>query len=143
MRAAGGAELDKPMKVLVTGGAGYIGSHAARKLAQAGHTPIVYDNLSNGHRSLAKGLELIIGDIGDAPRLVPVLKRVDAVMHFAALAEVKQSVEDPRKYFENNVRSALTLLNAVLESGVRKFIFSSTCAVYGVPSLVPIAEDTP
>jgi UDP-glucose-4-epimerase GalE len=131
------------MNVLVTGGAGYIGSHAARKLAQAGHTPVIYDNLSNGHRRLAQGFELIVADIGDATALAPVLQRVDAVMHFAAFAEVKESVENPRRYFENNVRSALTLLNCTVDAGIRKFIFSSTCAVYGEPARVPIVEDTP
>src|SRR5512146_621819 len=131
------------MNVLVTGGAGYVGAHAARKLALAGHTPVLYDNLSNGHRRLAQGFELMVADIGDAATLAPVLKRVEAVMHFAAFAEAKESVEDPRRYFDNNVRSALTLLNATLASGIRKFIFSSTCAVYGVPARVPITADTP
>ena len=130
------------MRVLVVGGAGYIGSHAARALLKHGHEVIVYDNLSTGYEFLAKGLELVKGDLGDASRLRPVMERVDAVMHFAAFAYVGESVANPRKYFQNNVESALTLLNTVIDTGIRKFVFSSTCAVYGVPDKVPITEDT-
>ncbi|HEV8524943.1 MAG TPA: UDP-glucose 4-epimerase GalE [Terriglobales bacterium] len=131
------------MRVLVTGGAGYIGSHAARALAQRGHKVVLYDNLSTGHRSLAGNLELLVGDVGDQARLREVLSRTDAVMHFAAHAYVGESVQNPRKYFDNNARSGLALLNAMLDAGVAYFVFSSTCAVYGVPSKVPIPEDTP
>jgi UDP-glucose-4-epimerase GalE len=126
--------------VLVVGGAGYIGSHAARELRRKGYDAIIYDNLCTGHRFLAEGFELIVGDIADGAKLRPVLQRVDAVMHFAAHAYVGESVSNPRKYFQNNVTDALSLLNAVVDSGVRKFIFSSTCATYGIPEVVPITE---
>jgi UDP-glucose-4-epimerase GalE len=125
------------------GGAGYIGSHAVHTLKRRGYEPIVYDNLSTGHASLAEGFELVVGDIADAHKLAAVLRRVDAVMHFAAHAYVGESVVDPRKYFQNNVLHGVALLNAVLDSKVRKFIFSSTCAVYGMPTKLPITEDTP
>ncbi len=130
------------MTVLVIGGAGYIGSHAAQVLKRKGYEAIIYDNLSTGHACLADGFELIVGDIADSTKLKEVLRRVDAVMHFAAYAYVGESVENPRKYFKNNVQDGITLLNAVIDSKVRKFIFSSTCAVYGIPAKVPIAEDT-
>ncbi|HXY02702.1 MAG TPA: UDP-glucose 4-epimerase GalE [Terriglobales bacterium] len=129
--------------VLVVGGAGYIGSHAARELRRKGYEAMIYDNLSTGHRYLAEGFELIVGDISDGAKLKPVLERVDAVMHFAAHAYVGESVANPRKYFQNNVADALSFLNAVVDSGVRKFIFSSTCATYGIPEVVPITEKSP
>jgi UDP-glucose-4-epimerase GalE len=131
------------VSILVVGGAGYIGSHAAHTLQRQGYDVIIYDNLSNGFKELAEGFELIVGDISDTAKLSVTLRRVDAVMHFAALASVGESVTDPRKYFKNNVQSAMVLLNAVLDSQVRKFIFSSTCAVYGTPARVPITENTP
>ncbi len=131
------------MAVLVVGGAGYIGSHAARVLQRKGYEVIGYDNLSTGFRELAEGFELIVGDISDSAKLAAVLRRCDAVMHFAAHAYVGESVENPRKYFRNNVTGALALLDAVMESRVRKFIFSSTCAVYGNPVKVPITESNP
>ncbi|MBZ5705194.1 MAG: UDP-glucose 4-epimerase GalE [Acidobacteriia bacterium] len=131
------------MPVLVVGGAGYIGSHAAHTLKRKGHEPIIYDNLSTGHAALAEGFELVVGDITDSAKLASVLQRVDAVMHFAAHAYVGESVVDPRKYFHNNVLGGVALLHAVLDSKVRKFIFSSTCAVYGMPAKLPITEDTP
>lgn len=131
------------MAVLVVGGAGYIGSHTARVLQRKGYDVIIYDNLSTGHRELAQGFELIVGDIANSAKLSSVLKRCDAVMHFAAHAYVGESVTNPKKYFHNNVNSALALLDAVMESRVRKFIFSSTCAVYGNPVKVPITEDNP
>lgn len=99
------------MRGLVTGGAGYIGSHAARTLQRRGHEVIPYDNLSTGHAQLARGLELVVGDVGDLPKLKPALERVDAVMHFAAHAYVGEPVTDPRKYFHNKVQAGLTLLN--------------------------------
>jgi UDP-glucose 4-epimerase len=129
--------------VLVVGGAGYIGSHTAHALRRKGYEAIIYDNLSAGHKVLAEGFELIVGDLFDTAKLAQVLKRVDAVMHFAAHAYVGESVENPRKYFHNNVEGSLALLNAVVDSKVRKFIFSSTCAVYGDPVKVPITEDNP
>ena len=131
------------MVVLVVGGAGYIGSHAAHVLRRRGYDVLIYDNLSTGHRELAEGFELIVGDIADSAKLAKVLSRCDAVMHFAAHAYVGESVENPKRYFHNNVTSALTLLDSVMESRVRKFIFSSTCAVYGNPVKVPITEGNP
>jgi len=130
------------MKVLVIGGAGYIGSHAARVLRKHGHEVVIFDDLSTGFEFLAKGFEFIRGDLGDVARVKPALQRVDAVMHFAAYAYVGESVTDPRKYFHNNVESALTLLNTAIDVGIKAFVFSSTCAVYGVPGKVPITEDT-
>jgi len=131
------------LAVLVVGGAGYIGSHAARVLQRKGYDVIIYDNLSTGHRELAEGFELIVGDISDSANLATVLRRCDSVMHFAAHAYVGESVQDPRKYFRNNVVGALALLDSVMDSRVRKFIFSSTCAVYGNPVKVPITEGNP
>ena len=129
------------MRILVTGGAGYIGSHTARALRRAGYEVVLYDNLSTGHRCLADGFELIEGDIADTAALRPALRRCDAVMHFAAHAYVGESVTAPRKYFANNAVGGLSLLNAVLDAGIQLFVFSSTCAVYGVPERVPITED--
>ena len=131
------------MIVLVIGGAGYIGSHAARALKRAGHDVIIFDNLSTGYESLAAGFELIKGDILDANALAPALSRADAVMHFAAHAYVGESVANPKKYFHNNVEGGLSLLNTAVEVGVKKIIFSSTCAVYGEPAKVPIEENIP
>ena len=131
------------MRVLVIGGAGYIGSHTARALRRHGHDIIVYDNLSTGHKFLAEGFELLVGDIADVTTLRPVIDRVDAIVHFAAHAYVGESVSNPRKYFRNNVEGALSLLNTAVDAGVRYFVFSSTCAVYGTPARVPITEDFP
>jgi UDP-glucose-4-epimerase GalE len=129
------------MAVLVIGGAGYIGSHAAHALKRRGYEAILYDNLNTGHASLADGFELITGELADTAKLSQVLPQVDAVMHFAAHAYVGESVENPRKYFRNNFVDALTLLDAVLAcKKPPKFIFSSTCAVYGTPDRVPITE---
>jgi UDP-glucose-4-epimerase GalE len=128
------------MAILVTGGAGYIGSHAARALRRAGYEVILYDNLSTGNRRLAQGFELVEGDIADPARLRPALSRVDAVMHFAAHAYVGESVENPRKYFSNNVLGALSLLNSALDAGIRRIVFSSSCAVYGIPEHTPIEQ---
>ena len=131
------------MVVLVIGGAGYIGSHTARALRRAGHQVIIFDNLSTGYEFLADGFEFINGDVLDHAVLAPALSRVDAIMHFAAFAFVGESVANPKKYFHNNVEGGLALLNTALELGVKKIIFSSTCAVYGVPEKVPIAENIP
>jgi UDP-arabinose 4-epimerase len=128
--------------VLLIGGAGYIGSHAARTLMRLGHTPIIYDNLSTGHSCLARGFELVKGDILDQSTLFPLAQRADAIMHFAAHAYVGESVTDPRKYFRNNVEGGLSLLNTAVDAGVKKIVFSSTCAVYGEASSVPIPEST-
>jgi UDP-glucose-4-epimerase GalE len=138
------AELEEEgLAVLVIGGAGYIGSHAARILQRRGYEVIIYDNLSTGHRRLTQGFELVVGDIADKEKVSSVLRRSDATMFFAAHAYVGESVENPRKYFHNNVISAISLLDSVMDSRVRKFIFSSTCAVYGNPVKVPISEANP
>jgi UDP-glucose-4-epimerase GalE len=108
-----------------------------------GYEVIVYDNLSTGFRRLAKGFDLIEGDIADTSRLRPVLARVDAVLHLAAHAYVGESAATPRKYFGNNVVAVLSLLNSVVDAGIRRFVFSSSCAVYGVPEWMPITERTP
>jgi UDP-glucose-4-epimerase GalE len=129
--------------VLVIGGAGYIGSHTARALRRAGHEVIIFDNLSTGYELLATGFELIKGDILDRSSLLPAISRADAVMHFAAFAYVGESVSNPKKYFYNNVEGGLALLNTALEAGVKKIIFSSTCAVYGEVAKVPIDENIP
>lgn len=131
------------MRILVIGGAGYIGSHTARALRAAGHEVIIFDNLSTGYESLASGFALIKGDMLDSRSLAAALPRVDAIMHFAAHAYVGESVTNPRKYFRNNVEGGLSLLNAALDAGVKKVIFSSTCAVYGEPEKIPIEENIP
>ncbi len=134
--------------ILVTGGAGYIGSHAVLALQKAGYQVLVLDNLVYGHRDLVEGVlqaELIVGDTGDRPLLDQLFatRKIDAVMHFAAYAYVGESVTDPGKYYRNNVVGTLTLLEAMVAASVRKFVFSSTCATYGVPKTVPIPEDHP
>jgi len=131
------------MRVLVTGGAGYIGSHTARILRNRGHEVLIYDNLTTGHAFLASGFELIRADIADLGHLVPALARVDVVMHFAANSQAGESVQNPRKYFDNNVSGGLTFLNALVDSRIKYLVFSSTCAVYGTPAKIPITEDTP
>ncbi|MFO1361038.1 MAG: UDP-glucose 4-epimerase GalE [Burkholderiales bacterium] len=131
--------------ILVTGGAGYVGSHACKALAAAGHAPIAYDNLSRGHREFARWGPLEEGDVRDGARLDAVFARhrIDAVMHFAALAYVGESVSEPALYYRNNVGGTLELLEAMRRAGVRLLVFSSTCATYGTPERMPISEDTP
>lgn len=133
------------MNVLVTGGAGYVGSHACSALAAAGITPITYDNLSRGHRNLVRFGPLEEGDILDEARLVEVLEkyRPVAVMHFAALAYVGESVEAPLDYYRNNFAGALALLGAMRKCNIERFVFSSTCAVYGTPETQPMPETLP
>jgi UDP-arabinose 4-epimerase len=138
-----GSRKGKNVVVLVIGGAGYIGSHAARALRYAGREVVIFDNLSTGYEFLADGFELVKGDMLDRSALDRVMPRADAVMHFAAHAYVGESVTNPRKYFHNNVEGGLCLLNAALDAGVKKIIFSSSCAVYGDPPKVPIQESTP
>lgn len=130
------------MNVLVSGGAGYVGSHAARMLARAGHEVWAYDNLVFGHRGAVAPGRLIEGDLLDKEKLVGVLreKRIDAVMHFAAFAYVGESVTDPAKYYHNNVVGTLSLMEAMRAADVRRIVFSSTCATYGEPESVPIRE---
>jgi len=130
------------MNVLLTGGAGYVGSHAARLLQQAGHQLWLYDNLSNGHRAATRGAQLIEGDLMDGARLATAFRdhKIDAVMHFAALAYVGESVTDPAKYYQNNIVGTLSLLDAMRSAGVDRIVFSSTCATYGQPDRVPITE---
>ncbi len=129
------------MRILVAGGAGYVGSHAIRSLARHGHQVIVYDNLSTGHRFLADGFQLIVADLEDVTQLSRTLREVELVMHFAGSAYVGESVLNPREYFHNNVQNSLVLANAAIDAGVRYFIYSSSCAVYGIPDEVPITED--
>jgi UDP-arabinose 4-epimerase len=131
--------------VLVTGGAGYIGSHACKALARAGYLPVTYDNLSRGHRHAVRWGPLVEGDVGDRAAVAAALKahRVSSVMHFAAFAYVGESGTDPALYYRNNVGGTLALLDAMREVGVDRVVFSSTCATYGLPQTVPIAETTP
>jgi len=133
------------LKVLVVGGAGYIGSHTARVLRKAGLEVLIYDNLSTGFDFLAKGFETVIGDVHDSKKLLDSLKQVDAVMHFAANHYVGESMINPRKYYRNNVEGGISLLNAIVDSGKKDMlvIFSSTCSVYGSPTKMPITEDDP
>ena len=131
--------------VLVTGGAGYIGSHAVKELRRKGYHPLVYDNLSTGHQWAVRKDELIEGDLGDTSHLQQILHKNKplAVMHFAASALVGESIEKPELYFRNNVINTFNLLEAILTSGMKYFIFSSSAAVYGNPHQVPISEDHP
>jgi len=133
------------MTILVVGGAGYIGSHTVRELEKAGHETWVYDNLSQGHVESVRNDRLIRGDLLDRSMLDQTFRahRFDAVMHFAAFASVPESVADPAKYYRNNVMGTLTLLDAMQEAGVSRFVFSSTAAVYGVPQVIPIVEQSP
>ncbi len=131
------------MKVLVSGGAGYIGSVVVSQLVDAGYTVIVYDNLSKGHReSVPPGTTLVVGDVGDRAALEAAFAehRPEAVLHFAAWIEAGESMQDPAKFFRNNTANALTLLETVLAHGVRYFVFSSTAALYGEPESIPICE---
>ncbi len=133
------------MKVLVCGGAGYIGSNMAAILANGNHEPVIFDNLSQGHKAAIAGLPFVQGDLGDQDLLVKTLNdhSIDAVMHFAAFIEVGESVDDPIKYYNNNFCNTHNLLTAMQKTGVEKFVFSSTAAVYGMPETFPITEDLP
>lgn len=133
------------MRILVAGGAGYVGSHAARLLARHGHDVWIYDNLSQGHRGAVDASRLIVGTLNDRERLTEVMRaeRIEAVMHFAAFTLVGESVTDPAKYYQNNVVGAFQLLEAMRAAEVRKFVFSSTAAVYGQPESSPISESAP
>jgi UDP-glucose 4-epimerase len=131
------------VRVLVTGGAGYVGSQTTRLLLAAGHEPIVLDTLENGHREAVAGVELVVGSVADEALVRNLLaeRGIQAVMHFAALKAAEESVREPGRYFAANVGGSLTLLSAMEAAGVPWFVFSSTCAVYGEPRSVPIAED--
>ena len=132
------------MKILVTGGAGYIGGTVALRLLAAGHNVLIYDNFSHGHRDLVPtGIQLIEGDLADREQLTRIFRdeQVDAVMHFAALIEAGESMKQPEIFFRNNTASTLSLLEAMLASGVDRLVFSSTAAVYGEPRSTPIEED--
>ena len=133
------------MTVLVTGGAGYIGSHTVRALRGAGYDVVVLDTLENGHASLIDGVPLVVGDTADAEVVGQLLRdhAVDAVVHFAAYKAAGESMHEPGKYFRNNTAGALSLIETVLAHGVRRFVFSSTAAVYGTPERVPVHEDAP
>jgi len=133
------------MRILVAGGAGYIGSNMTAMLAAAGQEPIVFDNLSKGHRQGVGQVTFVEGDLCDFDLLVRTLKQhsVEAVMHFAALIEVAESVQQPLRYYRNNVSSTQNLLSAMEAAGVEKFVFSSSAAVYGMPTEIPISEDCP
>jgi UDP-glucose 4-epimerase len=131
-------------RILVTGGAGYIGSVVAKQLLDQGYEPIIFDNLSHGHRAaLPASARLIVGDIADRAVLERVFAEFQpqAVMHFAAFIEAGESMQRPEKYFRNNTANALTLLETVLAHGVQRFVFSSTAALYGTPEKTPIEED--
>ena len=133
------------MNVLVAGGAGYIGSHTVKRLKEAGHSPVIYDNLSRGHRSVIDVVHvpMVAADLNDRDTLTRTLReyKIDTVMHFAAYAYVGESVEKPLMYYQNNVATTISVLQSMQQTGVERFVFSSTCAVYGDPDKIPITED--
>lgn len=134
------------MNVLVVGGAGYIGSHCVRQLVAAGHRPVVLDNFVYGHRgAVGRDVKVYDGNLGDEGFVGRILReeKIEVVMHFAAYCYVGESVTNPLKYYFNNVVATIHLLNAMLDAGVRKFVFSSTCATFGVPATLPIHETLP
>ena len=133
------------MKILVTGGAGYIGSHVVKALGEAGHDLLIYDNLSTGHEWAILHGRLVRGELADRPFVAETLKafRPEAVMHFAASIQVEESVREPLAYYRNNVANTLNLLEAMEETGIRRLIYSSTAAVYGIPEKIPVDEQAP
>jgi UDP-arabinose 4-epimerase len=133
------------LKILVTGGAGYIGSHTCKRLAEAGHEPIVFDNLSTGHHDYVRFGPFVHGDLNDQHAIQQAIAahRPEAIIHFAASAYVGESMHDPLKYYRNNVSGMVNLLNAATLLGVGKIVFSSSCATYGVPDQLPIVETSP
>jgi UDP-glucose 4-epimerase len=131
------------MKTLITGGAGYIGSHCVKKFLEQGNEVIVLDNLSRGHQeAVPQGVELEVINLLEAEKLKPLLEKhkIEAIVHFAAFAYVGESVESPAEYYQNNVGGSLNLIKAATETGINKFVFSSTCSLYGNPVSVPISE---
>jgi UDP-glucose-4-epimerase GalE len=133
------------MRVLVTGGAGYVGSHAAKLLVASGHNVLIVDNLAEGHRPAVGNTPFVQADLLDRPRIAAVLAKhkIEAVMHFAAFAYVGVSVREPAVYYHNNIVGSLSLLDAMRDAGVDRIVFSSSCATYGIPERVPITEDHP
>jgi UDP-glucose 4-epimerase len=133
------------MRILVTGGAGYIGSHTVRLLLERGHQVVVYDNLCMGHRQSVPAECLVVGDLNDGDRLdhVLLINRIEAVVHFAAFSFVGESVGNPAKYYQNNLVNTITLMERMRRHGVGRIVFSSTCATFGVPERLPITEDLP
>lgn len=132
------------MKVLITGGAGYIGSHAIREFRESGHEVVVLDNLSQGHRAaVPASVPLVVGDLADPETLARALDGVEAVIHFAGLLNVAESVGQPALYYRVNVVKSLALLDAMADRGIRRIVFSSTCATYGMPVRLPMDEDHP
>ncbi len=134
------------MNVLVVGGAGYIGSHCVRQLVIAGHRPVVLDNLVYGHReAVSENIAFYEGDLGDRPFVEKLLRdeSIDIVMHFAAFAYVGESMADPLRYYENNIGKTITLLQAMRAVGVKQFVFSSSCTIFGYAEQMPITEETP
>lgn len=131
--------------ILVIGGAGYIGSHTVRMLAAKGYNPVILDNLSKGHREAVQGYPFELADLGDKARLAETFKKynIEAVMHFAAFAEVGESVKEPSKYYHNNVAKVLDLLDAMVENNIHYFVFSSTAATFGEPIKPTINEQHP
>jgi len=133
------------MRILVTGGAGYIGSHTVKELEKQNYEVIIFDNLSTGRKELVKGKKLIMGDLKNLDDIKEVFKKYkfDAVMHFASLIQVGESYKKPLKYYRENILNSLNLLQAMIEEGVKYFIFSSSAAVYGIPEFTPITEEHP
>ena len=134
------------MNILVVGGAGYIGSHCVRQIVAAGHKPVVLDNLSYGHRSaVPAGISFVQGEMADQDLVRRTLReqKIDVVMHFAAFINVGESVQQPLKYYQNNFVATLGLLETMLAEKIMKFVFSSTCATYGIPERMPMTEDLP
>ena len=128
------------MNVLVAGGAGYIGSHTVKRLKEAGHNPVIYDNVSRGHRAVIDILKVpaVVADLDDRPTLLNAFRehQIDTVMHFAAYAYVGESVEQPLLYYHNNTATTINVLRTMQEAGVNRFVFSSTCATYGDPDQI-------
>ena len=141
----GDMKKNRMAKILVVGGAGFIGSHMMKALARAGHRAVAYDNLSTGHSDAVLYGDLVEGDLADSDRVRSALRagRFDAVMHFASNIEVGESVTNPRKYYNNNLQNSLSLIHAMMDEGLDKLIFSSSAAVYGISEKTPIAETAP